>query len=158
MKYLTSGTIVFDGYDGRTTTIQGVQFYGTVQDSTGYNLQSDPVPVTSITRSQTYDSGVWYDYGILVGHYPGGSVTIASSGEEITGLNINVDASVSIDYVGGLGLSIPIDVSVSTTTSYSDVLSFEVHNTGTSSHSFTAWVQYGTGTETGLILHVWQVS
>ena len=59
---------------------------------------------------------------------------------------------------GDFGPTIPIQVTFSTTTSYSNAFYFSVFNSDSVSHEFTAYVQGGSDTMTGIIIHVWQVT
>lgn len=70
-----------------------------------------------------------------------------------------MDVSADLPGVGGsLGASIPIQVTFASTTSYSNAFYFSVHNTDTVTHGFRAYVQGGSTTEAGVIVHVWQLS
>jgi hypothetical protein len=158
VKYYCSGSVEFNAITTRQASILGVNFYGAIQSSTTASLASDPMSPSSIPQSEAYDNGLWYSYSITSGQTRGGSVTISGSATSISGLDISVDIGLDIAGVGSVGASIPILVSISTTTSYSNAFSFSVDNTASVTHTFRAYVQGGSDTETGIIIHVWQLS
>jgi hypothetical protein len=61
------------------------------------------------------------------------------------------------DGFGDVGADIPIQVSLATTLSYSNAFYFSVNNTDSLALPFTACIQGGSGTEAGIIVHVWQM-
>jgi hypothetical protein len=54
------------------------------------------------------------------------------------------------------GFGIQIEVSFSTTASYSDAFYFSVYNTGSRTYAFSAYVQGGSNSESGMIVYLWQ--
>lgn len=157
VEYDASGSVEFNAIDGRQVSNLGVSFYGTIQGSTTANLVSDPLSTAVVTRSNAFDGGLWYWYNITPGQKRGGSVTMSGTVTDINGLDIDVDVSADVDGYGDVGASIPIDVTMSTTQSYSNAFYFSVDNTDSVALPFTAYIQGGSGTEAGIIVHVWQM-
>lgn len=159
VQYYTTGMIEFNAIASRASSVLTSKFYGAIQSSTTQNLASDPISPSSVSAAQCYGNGLWYSYTITSQQTRGGSVTISGSTTFTTGLNL--DVSVSFDIPGSgvsVGASVPIQYGVSSTQSYSNSFYFSVHNTDTANHVFRAYVQGGSSTTAGVVMHVWQLS
>jgi hypothetical protein len=157
VQFYTSGTVEYSALT-RQSQIVNTSFYGAIQNSTTQDKASDPVSPSSVSASQCYDNGMWYNFNITRGNIRGGGVTISGSVTITSGLNIDVGLDFSIGGGVGVSASIPIEVTFSTTQSYSHGFYFNVDNTDSVQHVFRAYVQGGSDTETGIIVHVWQLS
>ncbi len=156
-RYYCSGWATFNATT-RSSSLSYVSFFGAIYDSTTQNLISGvPLSPSSITRSEAFGDGLWYWFNITHSETRAGGVTVTGSVTDVSGLDITLDVSFDLGGVVSIGASIPITVEFSTTTSYSDALYFSVYNTGSTTHAFTAYVQGGSTTTSGLILYLWQM-
>lgn len=157
VKYDASGQVEFNALD-RVDSIQNTSFYGAILHSTTSNLVTDPIAASSVTPSESFGSGLWYWYNITAGVQRGGGVNISGSVTYTSGLDISLDVSIGLPGGLGAGASVPIQFTESTTQTYTNVFSFNVDNTGNVMHGFRAYAQGGSNTNTGIILHVWQLT
>jgi hypothetical protein len=100
---------------------------------------------------------MWYNYTITPTETRGGQVTISGSVTFTTGLQLDLSVDFDIEGVASVGVSVPLQFEVSTSQSFSDAFYFSVHNTDTGDHYFRAYIQGGSNTETGVIIHLWQL-
>lgn len=157
VQYYTSGTVEFNGMT-RQPSILNTSFYGAIQNATTQDKESDPVSASSVSAAQCYDNGMWYNYNITQGQIRGGGVTISGSVTFTSGLNIEVNVGLEVGGGVSVGVSIPIQFTFATTQSFSNAFYFSIDNTASVGHVFRAYVQGGSNTETGVIVHVWQLS
>ena len=156
VKYYYSGALNWSAIT-RKATDSGLLFYGAIQKSSTVNYLNDTLSPSSITASEAFGNGLWYNYTITPGHTRGGNATVTGTVTDIRGFQGDISVSVGIGSGVDVGVTIPIDATFSTTNSYSNTLSFSIDNKGSGDHGFRVYIEGGSNTTSGLILHVWQL-